>query len=322
MNNTAMKELTEGTDFSMVLAGQEEVNKMSYEQLQKLYAQQQMWQTLYADAGNTLSSLTEQYNAGKISIEDYSVGLAGVNDRFLQLAISSGIIKQTESGFVDVNGKTVEWANSLYNVSQSIGSMGSLFADNSNLINQAIQGNQTACDQLSSKFNDTMAILKSTNETAWNEITAAMASAAGMSAEDFRSKYTTASGEVSSEFTSNAEVMKKALEEMQNQLSKGISDACDKSSQAMGTLATDVSGKMSQASKSAKKDISSIQTAIDGLKGRTITINVNYQEHNKPSNVSGRNGANGYSFANGNAFVEGKMGATQGGNTLVGELGS
>ena len=114
--NAKMKELTENTDFSLILSSQEQVSQMNEEQINQMYAQQEIWNALYADASNSLVAITDQFNNGKITEEDYAVALAGINDRFLELALKAGIIKETENGFVDANGKTVDWANSLYNV--------------------------------------------------------------------------------------------------------------------------------------------------------------------------------------------------------------
>ena len=105
--NSKMKELTENTDFSLILSSQEQVSQMNEEQINQMYAQQEMWNALYADASNSLVAITDQFNNGKITEEDYAVALAGINDRFLELALKAGIIKETENGFVDANGKTV-----------------------------------------------------------------------------------------------------------------------------------------------------------------------------------------------------------------------
>lgn len=339
--NSKMKDLTENTDFSKILSSEQEISQMNEKQINQMYAQQEMWKSLYLDAGNTLTSLTDQYNNGQITQAEYAVGLAGVNDRFLQLAISSGIIKETENGFVDANGKTVEWANSLSQVSQSIGAMGALFSDNITSINQLMNGSeqeaQAACNNLSTQFTSTMDTLKSTNQEAWDAVVLAMYNASGqvnnMSFDEFKQKLNTDG--ITSDLTNNVTVMKAAFQELTNQMGTNIQDAASKGSDAMGTLQKDIVDKMGTAANQAKKKISSIQDAIDSLKGKTVEVTVNYKETNKPATVNGtgsgstqtvywgknKSGKIFYSQANGNAFAEGQMGATYSGETLVGELG-
>lgn len=330
--NSKMKELTENTDFSLILSSQEQVSQMNEEQINQMYAQQEMWNALYADASNSLVAITDQFNNGKITEEDYAVALAGINDRFLELALKAGIIKETENGFVDANGKTVEWANSLYNVSQTIGTIGGLFYDNIGLVNQLMTGSaeqaQLACAQLSTSFNDTMATLKISNDTVWNAVIAKMADVKGIDVSEFIDEFVTDSGTMVSEVTGDTDLMKVAFEELGNQLSSNLEDGNKKGTDAIDKLKTSVTDKMSTASNSAKREISSIQTAINKLKGKDITINVNYKENGKPAGVNGIGGSMFISrFFNragayGNAFAGGSIGADYNGNTLVGEIGN
>lgn len=330
--NSKMKELTENTDFSLILSSQEQVSQMNEEQINQMYAQQEMWNALYADASNSLVAITDQFNNGKITEEDYAVALAGINDRFLELALKAGIIKETENGFVDANGKTVEWANSLYNVSQTIGTIGGLFYDNIGLVNQLMTGSaeeaQLACAQLSTSFNDTMATLKISNDTVWNAVIAKMADVKGIDVSEFIDQFVTDSGTMVSEVTGDTDLMKVAFEELGNQLSSNLEDGNKKGTDAIDKLKTSVTDKMSTASNSAKREISSIQTAINKLKGKDITIHVNYKENGKPAGVNGIGGSIFISrFFNragayGNAFAGGSIGADYNGNTLVGELGN
>lgn len=330
--NSKMKELTENTDFSLILSSQEQIGQMNEEQINQMYAQQEMWNALYADASNSLVAITDQFNNGKITEEDYAVALAGINDRFLELALKAGIIKETENGFVDANGKTVEWANSLYNVSQTIGTIGGLFYDNIGLVNQLMTGSaeeaQLACAQLSTSFNDTMATLKISNDTVWNAVIAKMADVKGIDVSEFIDQFVTDSGTMVSEVTGDTDLMKVAFEELGNQLSSNLEDGNKKGTDAIDKLKTSVTDKMSTASNSAKREISSIQTAINKLKGKDITINVNYKENGKPAGVNGIGGSMFISrFFNragayGNAFAGGSIGADYNGNTLVGELGN
>lgn len=330
--NAKMKELTENTDFSLILSSQEQIGQMNEEQINQMYAQQEMWNALYADASNSLIAITDQFNNGKMTEEDYAVALAGINDRFLELALKAGIIQQTSDGFVDANGKTVEWANSLYNVSQTIGTIGGLFSDNISLINQLMSGSaeqaQGACAQLSTSFNNTMSTLKTSNETAWNAVIAKMAEVKGMDVSEFIRKFTNDNGTMTTEVTGNTDLMKVAFKELGTQLSSNLEDGNKKGSDAIDKLKTSVTNKMSTASTNAKREISSIQTAINNLKGKDITINVNYQENGKPAGV---NGIGGQMFvsrffnragAYGNAFASGSIGADYSGSTLVGELGN
>ena len=330
--NAKMKELTENTDFSLILSSQEQVSQMNEEQINQMYAQQEMWNALYADASNSLVAITDQFNNGKITEEDYAVALAGINDRFLELALKAGIIKETENGFVDANGKTVEWANSLYNVSQTIGTIGGLFYDNIGLVNQLMTGSaeeaQLACAQLSTSFNNTMATLKISNDTVWNAVIAKMADVKGIDISEFINQFVTDSGTMVSEVTGDADLMKVAFQELGTQLSSNLEDGNKKGTDAIDKLKTSVTDKMSTASNSAKREISSIQTAINNLKGKDITINVNYKENGKPAGVNGIGGSMFISrFFNragayGNAFAGGSIGADYNGNTLVGELGN
>lgn len=330
--NSKMKELTENTDFSLILSSQEQIGQMNEEQINQMYAQQEMWNALYADASNSLVAITDQFNNGKITEEDYAVALAGINDRFLELALKAGIIKETENGFVDANGKTVEWANSLYNVSQTIGTIGGLFYDNIGLVNQLMTGSaeeaQLACAQLSTSFNDTMATLKISNDTVWNAVIAKMADVKGIDVSEFIDEFVTDSGTMVSEVTGDTDLMKVAFEELGNQLSSNLENGNKKGTDAIDKLKTSVTDKMSTASNSAKREISSIQTAINKLKGKDITINVNYKENGKPAGVNGIGGSMFISrFFNragayGNAFAGGSIGANYNGNTLVGELGN
>lgn len=332
--NAKMKELTGNTDFSLILSSQEQIGQMNEEQINQMYAQQEMWNALYADASNSLVAITDQFNNGKITEEDYAVALAGINDRFLELALKAGIIQQTSDVFVDANGNTVEWANSLYNVSQTIGTIGGLFSDNIVLINQLMNGSaqeaQNACGQLSTSFNNTMATLKISNEDAWNAIIIKIAEAYGMGndVEKFKNTCVTASGALTSDVTTDIDLMKAGFKELGGQMSSNLEDGNKKGTDAVDKLKTSVTDKMSVASNNAKREISSIQTAINNLKGKDITIHVNYKENGKPAGVNGIGGSMFISrFFNragayGNAFAGGSIGADYSGNTLVGELGN
>lgn len=324
--NSKMRELTEDTDFSMILSSQDEINQMSGQQLQQMYAQQEMWQALLSDAGTTLSTITEQYNNGEMSQEEYAVALAGVNDRFLELALASGIIKQTSDGFVDADGNTVQWANDLSTVSSVIGSIGGLFSDNMSTVNQLLNGSteeaQNACNTLANSFNTTMATLKATNDGTWTAVITKMAEVKGMNVSDFLDKFVSDSGTMSSEVTGDVDVMKAAFGELSTQMTSKLDKAQSDGSSSIDTLKNNVSSKMNTAATSAKKHIQSIQDAIDKLHGKDIKITVNYQEKNKPSSVGGDNVNGNASFSDGNAFASGTIGSDYSGNTLVGELGT
>lgn len=265
--------------------------------------------TVYDNLSNALTDLTNNFNNGKISIAEYSSGMASINGVLLELygnlnglSMIDGVWKNA-SGDVDGFANSVEGAigklSSMTGVMDTITKNADVFKDALSFGDAAFTKEMISTEpvkQFQKEWQESMTNLKKENLGVWEEITSNIANKLGWTTEQTSG----AIDDVNSDLYTSNENFNTAVNSSVNVLSKALSSVFD----GIATMIGNLIDSLNELKFSATLSASIVQDKTFEILGKkfnapTIELSLTPTASGKPSNRS--KGSSGFSLDKGNS---------------------
>ena len=213
---------------------QEKISEIDFSATgEELEAYQAIFAATTASIADGLENMMAGFNSSEMDFADYAQGIKEAADNTLDLYAKSNDLQEVNGIWQDAEGNVNEYANSLANARNELGSFGDMLTvigDNYDYISEHadLAGNaafkmadvsSAQYQQLANDFATQLNNMKVTNETAYNAITAKVFEAMGTSANEVAN----ADAYITEALNGNAQALNAALNEAANQVSLSTS---------------------------------------------------------------------------------------------------
>lgn len=213
---------------------QEKISEIDFSATgEELEAYQAIFAATTASIADGLESMMAGFNSSEMDFADYAQGIKEAADNTLDLYAKSNDLQEINGIWQDAEGNVNEYANSLANARNELSSFGDMLTvigDNYDYISEHANSAGDAAfkmadvsseqyQQLANDFATQLNNMKTTNETAYNAITAKVFEAMGTNANEVAN----ADAYITEALNGNAQALNAALNEAANQVSLSTS---------------------------------------------------------------------------------------------------